>query len=920
MSRQTQKAEFVARVLNVSHRYDKSVALDGVTLEVPRGLRAGLIGPDGVGKSTLLSIIAGVRRIQSGKVEVLGSDIGGASNRSAICPLIAYMPQGLGKNLYPSLSVYENIEFFGRLFGLTKKERQWRIEELLRSTGLAPFSDRPAGKLSGGMKQKLGLCCSLIHDPDLLILDEPTTGVDPLSRRQFWELIDRIRSRRPEMSILIATAYMEEAENFDWLVAMNDGRVMSTGNPEELMSQNGAESLEEAFINLLPKEERISYRKLTIPPRDSRVSNTAIEADGLTRRFGDFTAVDRVSFCIEEGEIFGFLGSNGCGKTTTMKMLTGLLPASEGEAYLFGKPIDARDIQTRKRVGYMSQSFSLYNELTVRQNLELHARLFNLSENQVAERTGEMISRFGLVKIEDELAEKLPLGMKQRLSLAVALIHDPEVLILDEPTSGVDPVARDGFWEHLVRLSRDEGVTIFISTHFMNEGERCDRISLMHAGRVLAQGSPGDLIRERGLNDLEETFISYLEDETGDTLELPHPEESIETGSHVKTDLKNIKKHKSGFSFRRFWAYASLETTALKRDLIRLTFAVIGPLILLIVFGYGITFDVEDLTYAVLDRDRTPESREYLDNFSGSRYFTEKAPISNMDELEHRLRSGELRLAVEVPPGFGRELKGGDRPEIGVWLDGAMPFRAETSRGYVQGVHRRFLEDFSKSDSGDTPALDPVNIETRYMYNQDFKSVYAMVPGIIMLLLVFIPAIMTAVGVAREKELGSIDNFYATPVTRLEFLLGKQAPYVVVAMINFITLVLLALFLFQVPVKGSFTALMFGTFLYVIATTGFGIVVSTFVKSQIAAIFGTGILTTVPAINFSGLFTPVSSLSGGAKVMGTLFPFGYFQQIIVGIFTKALTFEDLALNYLALGVIVVVYTALAYFLLKPQEK
>lgn len=920
MSLQTNNGEFAARLLNISQRYGKSVALDNVTLEIPRGLRAGLIGPDGVGKSTLLSLIAGVRHIQSGSVEVLGSDIGVASNRSAICPLIAYMPQGLGKNLYPTLSVYENIEFFGRLFGLSKKDRGWRIEELLESTGLAPFSDRLAGKLSGGMKQKLGLCCSLIHDPDLLILDEPTTGVDPLSRRQFWELIERIRSRRPEMSILIATAYMEEAETFDWLVAMNEGRVMSAGSPEELMSENGAESLEEAFINLLPEKQRLSYRKLSIPPRDSGVSSTAIEAKGLTKRFGDFTAVDRVSFSIEEGEIFGFLGSNGCGKTTTMKMLTGLLSVTEGEAYLFGKPIDAKDIRTRKRVGYMSQSFSLYNELTVRQNLELHAHLFNLTEEQVTERTGEMISRFGLGRVEDDLAEKLPLGMKQRLSLAVALIHDPEILILDEPTSGVDPIARDGFWEHLVRLSRDEGVTIFISTHFMNEGERCDRISLMHAGKVLARGSPEDLIRERGLDDLEETFISYLEEETGDELELPLPEESKEKDSDVNADLNNIKKNKSGFSFRRFWAYASLETTALKRDLIRLTFAIIGPLMLLIVFGYGITFDVEDLTYAVLDRDRTPESREYLDNFSGSRYFTEKTPISNLEELEHRLKSGELRLAVEVPPGFGKELKGGDRPEIGVWLDGAMPFRAETSRGYVQGVHGRFLEDFLKSDSGNAPIPDPVNIETRYMYNQDFKSVFAMVPGIIMLLLCFIPAIMTAVGVARDKELGSIDNFYATPVTRLEFLMGKQAPYVVVAMINFITLVLLALFLFKVPVKGSFTSLMFGTFLYVIATTGFGMVVSTFCKSQIAAIFGTGIITTVPAINFSGLFTPVSSLSGGAKVMGTLFPFGYYQQIIVGIFTKALTFGDLALNYLALGVLVAVYTILAYLLLKPQEK
>ncbi len=912
--------DFAARLIGVSHLYGKTVALDNVSLDIPGGVKAGLIGPDGVGKSTLLALTAGVRRIQSGSVEVLGKDIKEPSNRSCVCRRIAYMPQGLGKNLYPPLSVLENIEFFGRLFGLPKKERAWRIEELLDSTGLAPFANRPAGKLSGGMKQKLGLCCSLIHDPDLIILDEPTTGVDPLSRRQFWELMSRIQARRPGMSIVIATAYMEEAEQFDWLVAMNEGWVMSTGSPVELLRQSGTTSLEEAFISLLPEDERSGHTALVIPPRKEDAAETAIEANGLTKRFDGFTAVDHVSFRIEGGEIFGFLGSNGCGKTTTMKMLTGLLPVTEGEAHLFGKSVDAGDIKIRQRVGYMSQSFSLYNELTVRQNLELHARLFNLPESRVSERTEEMIERFDLRKVEDELADKLPLGIKQRLSLAVALIHDPEVLILDEPTSGVDPVARDAFWRHLIRLSRDEGVTIFISTHFMNEGERCDRISLMHAGKVLAEGAPGDLVRERGLSDLEETFISYLEEETGDFLEIPEAEEFSINNKNGSNNWGNTVKDDTGFSFRRSWAYALLETLELKRDPIRLAFAILGPLLLLIVFGYGITFDVEHLIYAVLDHDQTPESREYLDNFLGSRYFSERSPISNPEELEHRLRSGELRLAIEIPPGFGRDLKSGKSPTVGVWLDGAMPFRAETSRGYVQGVHSRYLEYLSENDSGYKNSPLPVEIVTRYKYNQDFKSVFAMVPGIIMLLLVFIPAIMTAVGVAREKELGSISNFYATPVTRLEFLLGKQSPYVVVAMINFFSLVVLSLLLFKVPVKGSFPALILGTFLYVITTTGFGMVVSTFVKSQIAAIFAAAIITTVPAINFSGLFTPVSSLSGGARIFGTFFPYGYFQQIIVGIFTKAFTFGELVGNYLALLILIVAYTALAFLLLKPQEK
>lgn len=287
------------------------------------------------------------------------------------------------------------------------------------------------------------------------MLDEPTTGVDPLSRRQFWELIQRIRDERPQMSVVVATAYMEEADRFDWLVAMDAGRVLATGTPADLRARTGAASLEAAFIALLPEEKRREHRPVDIPPRDASVDGEiAIEARGLTMRFGDFTVVEDVSFRIERGEIFGFLGSNGCGKTTTMKMLTGLLPASEGQAWLFGQPVDSYGIGIRRRVGYMSQGFSLYTELTVRQNLELHARLFDVPAGEIPSRVGEMTSRFGLADVVDLLPEKLPLGQRQRLSLAVAMIHRPEMLILDEPTSGVDPVARDNFWRILVELAR----------------------------------------------------------------------------------------------------------------------------------------------------------------------------------------------------------------------------------------------------------------------------------------------------------------------------------------------------------------------------------------------------------------------------------------------------------------------------------
>jgi ribosome-dependent ATPase len=350
----------VARIAGVTQSYGHVIALDDVSIEVPAGGMVGFIGPDGVGKSTLLSLIAGSRQIQSGSVLVLGGDMASAPHRAAVCPRIAYMPQGLGKNLYADLSVRENIEFFGRLFGKSRSERDEKISDLLDSTGLAPFSDRAAKKLSGGMRQKLGLCCCLIHDPDLLILDEPTTGVDPLSRRQFWVLIDRMRSRSQGMSVLVATAYMEEAERFEWLAAMNAGKVLGNGSPSELKAKAGAATLEDAFIALLPAEERRDHKKLQVPPRRVVEGEPIIVARDLTCRFGDFTAVDRVSFTIERGEIFGFLGSNGSGKTTTMKMLR-----------LAGAEL-RRGAAVRETAGTRRHEFALPRRLHVAVVLALH--------------------------------------------------------------------------------------------------------------------------------------------------------------------------------------------------------------------------------------------------------------------------------------------------------------------------------------------------------------------------------------------------------------------------------------------------------------------------------------------------------------------------------------------------------------------
>jgi ribosome-dependent ATPase len=335
----------VASIRDVTHHYGKVLALDRISLDIPTGIMVGVIGPDGAGKSTLLALMAGSKKVQAGQVEALDGDMRQVRHRRAVCPRIAYMPQGLGKNLYLELSVHDNVDFMAQLFGLSPSERRSRVKELLDATGLGPFPERPAGKLSGGMKQKVGLCGALVHEPDLLILDEPTTGVDPLSRRQFWTLIDDIRKGRPSMSVVIATAYMDEAQQWDWIVAMDSGKVLATGTPAELMERTGSKDLEHCFVGLLPEEKRTGHVELVIPPRPATDKpEIAIEAHGLTQRFGSFTAVDHVSMNIERGEIFGFLGSNGCGKSTTMKMLTGLLPPTEGTATVFGKSVDAGSI------------------------------------------------------------------------------------------------------------------------------------------------------------------------------------------------------------------------------------------------------------------------------------------------------------------------------------------------------------------------------------------------------------------------------------------------------------------------------------------------------------------------------------------------------------------------------------------------
>ena len=982
-------------IQNLSHRYGKTLALDDVSLDIPKGATVGLIGPDGVGKSTLLSLMAGVKVIQDGRVEVLGGDMADKDVRRDLSHRIAFMPQGLGRNLYPTLSVYENIDFHARLFGLDGQERTRQIARLMEATRLAPFSGRAAGKLSGGMKQKLSLCCALVHSPDLLILDEPTTGVDPLSRRQFWALVDDLRREHAGMTVIVATAYIEEAQRFERLLAMDAGRLLENKPTADVLADYGTDVLEEAYVKMLPPEKQQGSGGLDITPFvPDPAAPPAMEAHGLTKRFGDFTAVDHVSFTIQKGEIFGFLGSNGCGKSTTMKMLTGLLEATEGDATLLGKPIDAGGLDTKMRVGYMSQAFSLYEELSVRRNLDLHARLYQMGAKGAAA-VEEALQQFDLADVADTAPASLPLGIRQRLQLAAACLHHPEVLILDEPTSGVDPAARDMFWRHLLKLSREDKITIFVSTHFMNEAARCDRISFMHKGRVLAVGTPAELAARQNAPDLEEAFVQYLieaesdngysqptaaaadfsddlyeqnetsseseqsefrqntdgvhfeQDRLGqdptmlsdsaswvstqhtatefsddlqgkDTGSSETQNDVREPSSHTLRDNPNTQSFKYRFSM--IWTFARREAKELLRDKIRLFFAVFGPLIIMASVSWGISFDVRNLKFAVYDRDQTAASRELVEYFDGSRYFLQQPPIQSEAEIDTVLKSSGAILVIDIPSGFGRDLARGLKPEVGFYVDGSMPFNATNIRGYIGSLITAYTKDRIAESGLPVSLKAPAGIEPRFMYNQDFDSINAIAPGVMMLVLMMIPAMMSAVGVVREREIGSIANFYASPAAVAQYLIGKQLPYIAVGMVNFAAMMLMIIYLFGVPLKGSFTGLAVGTLLMVSASTALGLLISCFVRSQLAAIFATAIITMIPAQTYSGFIYPLSTMEGGALVIGKTFPSSWYYTVSVGSFTKGLHTADLLHEYAAIAAFAATSLILACVLLKKQEK
>lgn len=554
------------RVAGFTKRYGRRVAADGLALTVQRGEIYGLVGADGAGKSSLMKAVAGVLAYDGGTVEVFGTVIDSERAAEQVKQRIGFLPQGLGLNLYPDLSIEENVDFFGRLRGVPAAELAGRKRMLLEMTRLDAFRSRPMRQLSGGMKQKLGLVCTLIHEPELVILDEPTTGVDPVSRRDFWAILGKLLEEKG-ITALVSTAYLDEADRFHRVSLFHEGRVMGEGTPAELIARvpgtlalfraepqaealprlkaqfpqteamgawlrvfaEGLDAtqarttvdaclatsapastaiqvtdwfarepeLEDVFVAML--RQRGARLDTSLPadaPAAAPTSTLAIEATGLTRVFGDFRAADAVSFAVPQGEIFGLLGANGAGKTTVIKMLTGILKPSSGAGRVAGADMRSAGLAIKERIGYMSQAFSLYHDLSVVENIRLYAGIYGLDDRRARQRGDWVIGMAGLAGFEDDAAGRLPMGLRQRLALGCALVHEPRVLFLDEPTSGVDPIGRRMFWDILFHLSRREGVAILVTTHYMSEAEHCDHLALMFAGRVVADASPEAMKQE----------------------------------------------------------------------------------------------------------------------------------------------------------------------------------------------------------------------------------------------------------------------------------------------------------------------------------------------------------------------------------------------------------------------------------------
>ncbi|HVV99616.1 MAG TPA: ATP-binding cassette domain-containing protein [Planctomycetaceae bacterium] len=926
-------------------------AIDQLDARIEPARVTGLVGPDGSGKTTLLRLFAGLLEPTEGELTVCGADP--SRELSKLREHVSYMPQRFG--LYEDLTVQQNLTLYAALNNVVGAERDEAFERLLAFTDLKRFTDRLAGNLSGGMKQKLGLACALIRTPRLLLLDEPSVGVDPISRRELWKMVYELVDAG--IGVVWSTSYLDEAERCSSVLLLSEGQLLYSGAPRELTrrmegrsflarsSRLGGRQLliralqnadvldgviqgssvrlvmkagapapqgstltgdanveirpvaprfEDAFVDLLggvPKSTSALSSPLQQPGEDehaeSGADQTVVQAEGLTKQFGDFTATDDISFEIGRGEIFGLLGPNGAGKSTTFKMMCGLLKPTSGRAFVDGLDLYEAAGVARARIGYMAQKFSLYGDLSVRQNLSFFAGVYGLRGEQLDDAVARVVGTFKLEPYLDVNSGELPLGFKQRLALACAIMHEPAVLFLDEPTSGVDPLTRREFWSHINAMV-ERGVTILVTTHFLDEAEYCDRIGLVYRGQVIAEGSPDDLkgrVRSDGREEptLEDAFIELVEESD----RAAGREPNVQTEASLRSLTRSAPHTRSRKSrLRRMAALVRKESLQIVRDPSSILIAGVLPLLLLFVYGFGVSLDLRKIAVGLVIEKPSPETDSFVESFTASRYFTVRVAHTR-PAFEDELVSGRLKGVVVLAGDFSERLGRGDTAPIQVIVDGSDPNTAALVAGYVQLLWGNWVQQESISRTGlaGQPRGRPlVSAEPRVWFNPEINSYYALLPGAVAVILTLIGTLLPSLVVAREWERGTMEALLATPVTPLDLLVGKILPYYLLGLVALTVSVSLTVFGFGVPFRGSLLSLFCVSSAFLAVTLALGLLISTLAKNQFAAGQGALIVGFLPAFLLSGYIFEIDSMPAPLRLLTVVLPPRYYVYSLQTLF------------------------------------
>lgn len=929
-------------------------ALDGISLEVERGALTALVGPDGAGKTTLLRLITGLMTPDAGELRVLDIDV--AIEPQRVQERIGYMPQRFG--LYEDLTVQENLDLYADMHGISSRQRKQRYPRLMAMTALGPFTNRLAGRLSGGMKQKLGLACTLVRSPELLILDEPTVGVDPLSRRELWEIIQQL-VHDEGLSVLVSTSYLDEAERCGQVVVLHQGKLLAHGPPQSVSDvaagrtflaeppagqtarvfqarllddlgvidavpqagqvrfvqaedrQPSATVLQEATVMPTPADFEDGFmvllRRVAAPEVQSvhkdlgpikskqppeKSDEPFVEVRDLVKRFGSFTAVDRISFEVRRGEIFGLLGPNGAGKTTTFRMICGLLAATGGTLRVAEVDLRVARASARQNIGYVAQKFSLYGQLSVLENLEFFAHAYGLHGDRRRERIAWALSQFELTALKDLPAGQISGGFKQRLAMAAALLHEPEILFLDEPTSGADPLARREFWKRITALA-EQGVTVIVTTHFMQEAEYCDKVAILDAGRILAQGTPaairGHAQAEAGKTPtMVDAFLAIVEKARGAQPKRNEPQ------LNAPSAASNGERGATGL-LASAWRVLSLvrkETKQIARDPSSIAIGIILPVILILLFGYGVSLDVTRVPVAVFVEEASPEAMEVAAGFQLSPYFDAQL-VTSMKEAQTLMLAREVDGIIRLPPDFARRVHQGDA-DVQILVHGADANYARIVQGYAQGAVAQWSAR-KAAEGKETPA-GPVGVRDRLWFNEANESHYFLVPGLVVLVMTLIGAMLTTLVVAREWERGTFEALFVTPVRAEEILLGKTIPYFVLGMIGLALCLLAAKFLFGVPFRGSLLVLIGTSMLYLLVALSIGLAISSAVKNQFVASQLTMLVTFLPAMMLSGFLFDLRSMPAFIRSITYALPARYYVTLLQTVFLAGDVWELIVPN------------------------